>query len=625
MPQIVDNTNERFLNLLSSLSEDYYYFLASNILGKIPSPFNKQTLNRSILSFFLNPTNLQAQISSIDDKEKQMLAMAYLLKGEAEDSQYLAFCYKMPYFILSLKLENLCDRMLLFNVQKSYVINPLLESFIEAYINSTEAKIEKNHNVPFADSNTVRAIFNLLINGSVPHREANLHHFIKSGRLESVFPKFEENQMVQIFEIYKDLALKTKTIERNGEHPTLHLTKCRKILEQNNFNLNMSAFEFKNNSASALACCKALTVLRAFPTTIEYFTSFLDSLNPSIPASNLCEDLKALGMVYISNNTLFFNESILNQDIERSELTINTDLTVSYYGTPKATDILFLFANIQTCDNLVVYSISKDSFARALDLGLSKKTIEEYLNKDYVNAYLDQWEKSVSRIKLYDGIILKCTEEVAIIVKGIAEISDNIMKEFPDNLFLMRRSTLSSWGKVLAKAIDLEALPAPIAEHVAEFEQDFISNSSYSLQLQTQHEPTKSQEPSASQDWNTLQTDLLSYAKKSGCLSSELEELINSKLIISKSQIGKEFRYSKLPSASGFDYNAKLSLIKKATSPKRHILRLELTNENLVVLPIELVKNGSSKAILKARVLPTGEERNIPVSSVFKVSETRSI
>lgn len=621
--QTDSNKNNLFLNYLSSLNEDYYYFIASNILGKIPSPFNKQALSNSVLSFFLNSENLNAQISSIEEKEKQILAMAYILKG-VEEPQILAFFPELPYYILSLKLENLCDRLLLFKIKKNYVINPLLESYIKNFITSSIEQREKKENVPFVDGNIVRAVFNLLINGSVPQREANIHHFIKSGRLKLIFPRFEESQIIHIFDIYKNLALKTNTIERNTEHPAIHLGNCRKLLEQDNFNLNLLAIEVKYGEDVALACYKALMVLRAISNTTLNFIRLINSFNPTINALELIEDLKALGMVYIDNNTVFFNEALLNQDIKRSKLTINTDLTVSYYGSPKATDILFLFANIQTCDNLVVYSITKDSFIRALDIGLSKKTIEDYLNSELVNSYIEQWEKSVSRIKLYDGIVLKCTDEIAVIVKGIPEISDHIIKEFSDNLFLMRRNTLNSWSKILANAIDLESLPSPITEQLTESQDDFIAHHNYSTQFDTFQKKTEETTiPNNLPDWSKLEEELISYAKENDCLSSELEELIKSKLIVSKSQISKEYKYSKLPSASGFDYNAKLSLIKKASRSKPRILRLELTNENLVVLPLELVKNENSKAILKAKIIPTGEERNIPVGSIFKVSETR--
>ncbi len=639
----------KFLNLLSSVEEEYYYFLATNILGRLPSPFNRQQVNRSILSFFLNQDNLTAQISAIGDREKQILALIYLLK-EVEDAQLLAFCPEMPYYVLSLRLENLCDRLLLFKLKKTYVLNPLLEPFLESYISSSKAKIMYDSaihangmdtvvyfsamlkdspsggktNVPYADSNTARAIFNLLINGAVPQREANLHHFIKSGKLKLIFPRFEEKQGIHLFELYKNLALGTKTVERNGEHVALNFEKCKKLLQQSTYDLNMSALEAKDGPSSAWACNKALTILNYFPTSVEYLCRLINSFKPNTDVKVLFEDLKALGLVYLDKEVAFFNTSVLEKPLERSALTINTDLTVSYYGNPEPTDLLFLFANIQTCDNLVVYAITRDSFARALDLGLSKKTIEDYLNNEELTKSLfDQWEAAVSRIKLYDGIILNCTNELAVIVKGIPEISDHIMKEFSANLFLMRRSTYGSWSKALAKAIDLEALPTPVTEPLASSEQSFVSCTNYSAQFTTL--PQETANFSNLLDWQQQEQELLAEAKKKGCLSPELEELITSKLIISKSQIGKDFRYSKLPSASGFDYNAKLSLIKKACGSKPRILRLELNDENLVVFPTSVVKNENGKAILKAKVIPSGEERNISIGSVFKVSLSRSV
>ncbi len=617
--------NEQFTALLSSLDEEYYYFLASNILGRIPSPFNKQTLNRSLLSFFLNPTNLNALLSSLSEEEKKALALCYLLEG-AKEPQFLAFLPNLPYYVLSVKLENLCDRLILFKTEDSYVLNPLLTPFILGYLKAKESANAKREDIPFADSNLIRAVFNLLINGTVPYREANLHHFYKSDKLETIFPQFPKEQAISIFDIYKTLAVQTKAIERDKNHPILHFGKCKRIVGKNALNLNFAALEIKYSANASLAIAKVLAVLRVFPSITSIATGLLESLVPDQDADAIFDSAKALGMVYIDKDTAFFNYSILQPAIERSPLTVSSDLTVSYYGIPEPSDILFIFSNIQTCDKLIVYSITKDSFSRGLDLGLSKDRIEKYLKAPDVNVSFDQWEKAVTRIKLFDGIALQCTPEVTPLVKGISEISNHVMLQLSDNLFLMRRSTIDSWGKALANAVDMESLPAPITEHQNNFEDDFFFTTNFSFKVDcpvagTLDGPLEEK----LLDWDTVRNNLLADAKKKGCLSEELEDLINSKLIFSTSQIGKGFKYYKLPSASGFDYNAKLSLIKKTIGSKPRILRLELTNENLVVLPLEIVKDSNGKAILKAKVIPTGEERNISIGTIFKVSVTRSV
>ena len=619
--------NEQFINLLSSFDDEYYYFIASNILGRIPSPFNKQSLNRSLLSFFLNPTNQRAQISSLSEEEKTVLVICYLLDG-ANEAQLSAFLQNNAYYVLSVKLENLCDRLIIFKTKDCYVINPLLTSFVKNLMKEKRAEITLKEDVPFADSNVTRAVFNLLINGSVPQREANIHHFIKSGKLETIFPQFEKEQAISIFDIYRTLAIKTKAIERDKNHTILHFGKCKSIVGKKPVDLNLAALEVKFDCQSSLAVAKTLAVLRVYPSKPDLAINFMASINPEQDAKVVFEAAKALGMLYIDNDTAYFNESILNPVIERSPLTIGSDLTVSYYGTPTDSDILFIFSTIQTCDKLVVYSITKDSFSRGLDLGLTKDRIERYLEDPVINAAFDQWEKAVTRIKLFDGIALQCTPEVTPLVKGIPEISDHVMLQLAPNLFLMRRSTVDTWGKVLAKAVDMESLPTPITEHQNNFEDDFFFTATIDFQSKFKTDSQLEEKPDSSspssQDWEVLRNNLLADAQKKGCLSEELEELINSKLIFSTSQIGKGIKYYKLPSASGFDYNAKLSLIKKATS-KQRILRLELTDENLVVLPLEIVKNPDGKAILKAKVIPSGEERNLSVGTIFKVSATRSV
>ena len=84
-----------------------------------------------------------------------------------------------------------------------------------------------------------------------------------------------------------------------------------------------------------------------------------------------------------------------------------------------------------------------------------------------------------------------------------------------------------------------------------------------------------------------IREDLLSFASRNGCLTDDVKELINARLIVSESQIGKNFRYATLPSASGFDYNAKLAILRSALRKSDRyevpLLRLELTDDELIV------------------------------------------
>ena len=102
-----------------------------------------------------------------------------------------------------------------------------------------------------------------------------------------------------------------------------------------------------------------------------------------------------------------------------------------------------------------------------------------------------------------------------------------------------------------------------------------------------------------------------------------MKELIKAKLIVSKDQIGKGFKYASMPTISGFDFNAKITAIKSALKGKSSLMRIELPNETVIVKPVEVSKGDARNSVLKVEVLPDGLERNIPVSSIFRITVLR--
>ena len=127
--------------------------------------------------------------------------------------------------------------------------------------------------------------------------------------------------------------------------------------------------------------------------------------------------------------------------------------------------------------------------------------------------------------------------------------------------------------------------------------------------------------------WDEVSEELMDYAESCGCNLSEIEPLISDRIIVSRSQIDRTFRYAGRISVSGFDYNAKLSAIKgalpKAKNKEADLLELELPSENLIVQPLEIVRTGQTASVLRSKVMPDGQERSISISSIFKVTVLR--
>ncbi len=612
---------DTFLSYLNSLDERYYFFIADTVLGKIPTPFHKPVLNQKILAFLTNPDNRRRIKASVDDDEKRYLSFL-LIAGRASARQVCRFFSTDSYHAAVTRICSLRDRLLLISSGRTYMINPVMKDIAEELfdpdlmLGKDTVQAEAR---PFADRNVLFAFLNILTNGSVPVREANTHHFMKSGRLEKVFPQFGKDDSLRMFTLIRSLALKTGAIRSGGGRFILERSNASALIKNSPLGLLMKAVPHADSEAVS----RVLGLMGTHGMDSRAFTSLYSVISGmDDPAcGQVLEDFMAFGFIVEKQGRLFLNPSVREAPAPQSHPGMDSDMEVSFFGTPSENDILYMFADINVCDRLVRYNVTKGSFTRALELGLTRKEIEDYLGVSD-NEQLRMWEMSFGRVSVYDGIVIRCDDQVGRIMKMHPQIKDHIIRELADGVFLMDRSTYQSWEQELAHAIDMPHLPVPVTSGSEQI--PGIPDS--------EEEPVLQSPPAASadrpaEDWNAIREDLLSYAAQTGCLSDDVRGLIDARLILSRSQIGKDFRYATLPSASGFDYNAKLSILraalKKNSSEDFPLMRLEMSDEVLIAQPVELMKGDSKGSVIKVRILPDDMERSIPVSSIFRITVLR--
>ena len=615
------DAREAFLSYLNTLDENYYFFIANNMLGKIPTPFHKPVLNQRILSFLLNDDNRKNIRSSIDIDERRYLSLL-LIAGEASSKQIQSFFPSDSYPIVVTRMCGLRDRLIILFSDGRYSINPVLEDIVSDVFDAAllfgENK-KKRLSEPFADRNVLSAFLNLLISGAVPVREANTHHFVKSDRLEKVFPQFSKSHSTRMFTLIRDLALKDKAVTIRETRFILDRKRSEALLGLDPLSLMVRVVRGMDRDVMSriLGVLKSHAVSEASLTNLYSILSGADEETSAL----VLEDISAFGIICKKDGFYYLNQAILQEKQRQSHLSIDSDMEVSYYGIPNENDILFMFADIKVCDKLIRYSVTKASFTRALELGLSRNQIQSYLGIQD-NEQLRIWESSFSRITLYDGIVIKGDEQIGRLIRMHPEMKRHVICELSDGVFLMERSSYHIWQEILAHAIDMSHLPLPRSQaEVEEPPKDILKEIPPFFELPDSHQS----EPE--ENWKKTEADLLAYAEHNGCASDTLKELIRSRLIVSRSQIGKDCRYASMPSASGFDYNAKLSIIRAALKSQKEgstpLLRLELPEETIIAQPIEILKGNSNSSVLKARVLPDGIDRSIPVSSIFKVTVLR--
>ena len=617
------DARDAFLSYLNTLDENYYFFIANNILGRISTPFHKPILNQQILSFLLNEQNRKAILSSLDADERRYLSLL-TISGEASSKQIQQFFPEDSYPVVVTRMYALKDRLIVLFTDGRYKINPVLEEVVsEAFDASLLFGQSRSKTVrqPFADRNVIFAYMNLLISGAVPVREANTHHFVKSDRLERVFPQFNKTQSTRMFTLIRELALKEKAINIRESRFVLDRKRSSSFLALDPLTFMTKAIRH----CDARAISRILGVLRANAVTEDSLTSLYSILSGADEQASktVLDDMAAFGVICVKDGSCCLNQAVIEDQQRQSNLSIDSDLEVSYYGIPDENDILFMFADINVCDKLIRYSVTKASFTRALELGITRNRIESYLGiKD--NEQFRMWESAFSRFNLYDGIVIKGDEQISRLIRIHPEMKKYVLQELSNGVFLMDRSSYQTWQEILAHAIDMPHLPLPVSSVNEDWSEVKRSEETLvPLDIPSSH-PIDDET-----SWKRTESELLDFAQKSGCLSDALKDLIQARLIVSKSQISKNFKYASMPSASGFDYNAKLSILRAALkntgAEGSPLLRLELPEETLIAQPIEILKGDNSSSMLKARILPDGIDRSIPVSSIFKVTVLRWI
>ncbi|MBR6347503.1 MAG: hypothetical protein IKR80_00960, partial [Spirochaetales bacterium] len=280
-------------------------------------------------------------------------------------------------------------------------------------------------------------------------------------------------------------------------------------------------------------------------------------------------------------------------------------------------DILYLFADIVICDKLISYRLSRDSFQRALEAGVTKEEIRTFLGPQAQMFPLDSWEQTFSRVRLYDGILIKCDGQLQKMICAHPGLQEHILAVPADGMVVMNRSTARRWQEILSYSLDMKHLPIPVGEQKST-EAEEEENLTYSVP-----EEEKPAAGSGPEDPEKLRQRLMEDARKKGCLTDNVKALIDGHLIISESQIEKNNRYASRISISGFDYSAKLTALKRMLKSGATLLELELTDSTVIGAPIELVKDSGGSEILRVRTLPEDSVRSIPVSSLFRITELR--
>lgn len=353
-----------------------------------------------------------------------------------------------------------------------------------------------------------------------------------------------------------------------------------------------------------------------------------------------------------------------SQGQQASPLTVDSDCTVTYSGSRRNAvdipeDLLYLIGEVRYVDTLSCYEITRQSYKHALDQGLVFDEIVEYLDiasehklQPNLVQLMGEWYAAYHSVRIYDGIVVCCDTRMTRIVDQHPQLQQYIVQRIQEGIYLFSRDNETKWRQLLKNA-GADMLPRTVHEENGEakpfttrslqtsvelpqsmseeiirnIQQELERSSDFSLpkfnirELPVRNEPWT--EPAFLQEISNA----IEKLRLTEVDAEEMDSRFRSRLLIIPQQVVKQRLSTGLLSASGFDFRGKVNLCRSAIGDNGLVLEIHVNEGDegkvLIVKAKELINPTSKDAMLKAVILPSMEERTIPISRMFLVKRQR--
>ena len=671
----------RWERSLGSLNDDVYFSVARNYLGTIPTPFHKPQLNRQMTTLFSNEAFVKRIMECITPWDAKLLTVAWLLKYPSQDELCALFTGEKDFLHVHHSVMNLEERLLLVPAvdsglsRTSLMVNPLLlDRLLQQTISlnvifpPVEPITQITPTTPVflqgPDKRMVRALISLHAQGKIPPGDKGVRT-LRNIAIQNIFCAWNEQSLQLLLPLLNRMLVRLLIIHETPRETILNNQRAQWLLSRNQQELfQLMLVEgcleqqlLGNASQSREAIGNFFYLFNAIASDSRILNKwelnrlcFIAAAQSSLTIkryNELVVFLEMMGLVSLPAGELAVRElqrSTQTQTTFGSPVTLDTDLTLSYTNEPmvvEGKDLLHLIALVRKVDVVCTYELSRDSFRHALDLGCTLHEIILYLqeatahkNDDAIIRLLTHWDHEFHSIKIYDGITLCTNERISRLIEGIPALQPHRIATISEGMYLMSRKTETQWRAILSDS-GAVLLPHSIGEeHFVQTDQNIIEN--YSIpranESEFRHVVEKLRKTPALQEHSepVFIEELRKRIKSLHASKNEEEDLLaklSRKLILAPSQVVKAQGRSSIMTASGFDFQGKLNLIKAAVMSSNDILEIHTVDEEgstkaFLIEANELI--GSNRDFsLRATLLPEREEKVLSIDGIFFVKKLR--
>ncbi len=572
-----------FASYLSQLDENSLLDLASLYLGRIPMPFSRAGITESLMHFFSSTAVKENLISGVCDDESRILSLISIF-GPIEPSCVRNFFsdYDMRYvsrMISSLIRRTLllCDEEGKLDLNSMYDYTPLVSlSVFSSWLVSEKRTIFLR--------DTLRAFY--AIRTITSRRDI-------SKTWKYIFPRLDSGEVDCLYDAFLTLGEQLDLFDDIGKLASFFAQELDAIKAQ-----LLSAASGMSVNAARMAVS---------------LSSFLNAEGVRKCMSSVFREECAAG-----TGGLDFILGDEDRNDEESTVYVCADFTIRYHSCSR-NSIFHLYTFPSLVDTMVTLEINRDSIRNGFDCSLTADDIISSFSGCKVSAGVENrirsWWDDYNSLRMYDCIYLETSEDRAGIISRLPLMKIHIIKRVGSTGFLMRKSTEKQWRVILTYS-GFDMLGKTVREESGDEKDDAIICPPPAKPFNIKDIPLMREEKP---DYykNLLAIEIRKKASDDN--RDAYLELLSAGYILSESQIVKDKVIPFSRSISGFNFQSKLSFIKKNIARNDALFEITTVDEKLVC-SFEKLEGDGAESILSV-LDEDGGNHEIPVSRIFKIKE----
>ncbi|MCL2480240.1 MAG: helicase-associated domain-containing protein [Spirochaetaceae bacterium] len=675
---------DRWKKIIISLPEHIFFDLIRNYLGDVKTPFNKHDLIEKFASFLRNEKNTDKIISLIDKQDASVLTVLDILGPVEIKTLYQFFSEKKTYYDFYLHLQNLEERMLVCTDKDAgefplLIISPIFKDVLKERI------INPSLVIPAVDvSDELRKGTETWYYEAILF--SVLSYLFGRGQLLNLDGNFKKRIKEELTEIFPD---------RMSTDAELKIDIMRKVLKRLNlvrqeedvFKPAIERWkEFMNISFSErqTLCIGAFfsSNYRLYFSLIDKFMKIVYSAEKGFSKNSL---LKIIDLLFIKNllpqeewrddivkiltglkylkkegdyyypNPAYF--SIVQEeaspapcDDKESDhfiLQPNFDIHVSKNISFHDGVLLSFTANIKKYSDIILFTLSKESFLRALKLGYTGKELIDFFDRlagypvsQNVKFSMESWEKEYKSLEFSKGIVLVADDKKSNIIDNSGYFDSDLYKKLSKEkgIYLIDEKNIPAFLESFSKAgVDTVSFPQSLVTDPAKTEEEKPQ-----IQLFREDLLSMRQLDGFELDYNKKTypipekidddfSDIREKVNSSNFTNAQKEVIFDRmerKLILSPEQVRKGNARIEKIEARGLDYNGKVRIAEEIAGSSGYLAEVvENDPEGVSVrrlIKAEKVEKEGTSFYLKGSLLLDDSEVLISISKISLIRKIRT-